>query len=178
MSPAIEVEIRSFISEAQYHQLLNFFQNNAILDKEDEQISYYFDSPQDLRIQKNKFHAKIWLKKGKLHDDHREEIEVIVPQNDFEKLETLFLALGYHVNIKWFRTRHQFIWNEITVTVDYTKGYGHILELEIMSSEEKKNEALNLLKQKMSELQISETPKLEFDEKYQYYKEHWQELMG
>jgi len=177
MSNSIEVEIRSFISEVQYHQLLKFFQKNAVLDKEDEQISYYFDSPQDLRIQQNKFHSKIWLKKGKLHDDHREEIEVIVPKNDFEKLEQLFIALGYHVNIKWFRTRHQFIWNEITVTVDYTKGYGYILELEIMASEETKIETLTILKQKMRELHIIETPKEEFDEKYQYYKEHWQELV-
>lgn len=178
MSNSIEVEIRSFISESQYHHLLHFFQKNAVLDKEDEQISYYFDSTQDLRIQKNQFHSKIWLKKGKLHDDHREEIEVIVPKDDFEKLETLFLALGYHVNIKWFRTRHQFVWNEITVTVDYTKGYGYILELEIMASEETKTSALNTLKQKMQELNISETPKEEFNQKFQYYKEHWRELAG
>jgi uncharacterized protein YjbK len=47
---AIEVEIRSFITEEQYDNLLNFFKKNAKFVKEDEQETYYFESEQDLRI--------------------------------------------------------------------------------------------------------------------------------
>ena len=61
----IEVEVRSFISKEQYEQLLKFFKKNAKLIKEDYQETFYFDSDQDLRIQRNKFFSKIWLKKVK-----------------------------------------------------------------------------------------------------------------
>ena len=174
----IEVEIRSFISAEQYKELLSFFQQQGKFVNEDEQVTYYFNSPQDLRIQKNRYYAKVWMKKGKIHDDHREEIEIQVPVADFEKIEKLFVALGYSISIKWFRTRHSFIWKNITVAVDYTKGYGYILELEQMATEQSKEEVLRFLRQKLAELRIAETPKAEFDAKYQWYKENWPVLIS
>ncbi len=173
----IEVEIRSFLTEEQYQDMLHYFKEHAHLVAEDEQESHYFDCPQDLRIQKNNFYAKIWLKKGNLHDPSREEIEVKVPQEDFSKLQALFSALQYPVQIKWFRTRHQFAWQDITVTVDYTKGYGYIIELEKMASSETQEKTLTFLRQKLQELGIAETPKEIFDQKFQYYKENWQKLV-
>lgn len=173
----IEVEIRSFISPEQYGQLIDYFAKNGTFLSEDEQVTYYFDSEQDLRIQKNKFYSKVWMKKGKIHDDSREEIEIKLPVAEFEKLENLFLSLGYAVSIKWFRRRHSFRWHEIDVAVDCTKGYGYILELEQMAAEEEKEKVLQFLKQKLAELGIKETPKEEFDQKYKYYKENWKRLV-
>ncbi len=80
----IEVEIRSFLSKEQYEQLLNFFKQNAQLVKEDDQETWYFEGEQDLRIQKNRLYSKIWLKKGKIHDDYREEIEIKLDKNQLE----------------------------------------------------------------------------------------------
>ena len=177
MSKNIEVEIRSFISEEQYLHLLSFFKKEGQFLGEDEQVTYYFDALQDLRIQKNKYYSKVWLKKGKLHDDHREEVEIKLPTESFETLERLFLALGYGVSIKWFRTRHSFTWEMVEVAVDYTKGYGYILELEQMGTEQDKDRILCFLKEKLSELKIAETPKEEFDQKYAYYKENWRKLV-
>ena len=51
----IEVEVRSFISEDQYNNLLTFMQKNAKLIKKDNQITFYFSGEDDLRIQKNDF---------------------------------------------------------------------------------------------------------------------------
>ena len=101
----IEVEIRSFITKEHYEQLLDFFKVQGELLKDDTQETFYFSGEQDLRIQRNNFYAKVWLKKGKLHDAQREEIEIHVERNDFEMLEQLFLTLGYTVSIKWFRHR-------------------------------------------------------------------------
>ncbi len=173
----IEVEIRSFISPEQYQQLIDYFITNGHFLSEDEQVTYYFDCKEDLRIQKNKFYSKVWMKKGKIHDDSREEIEIKLPVDDFEKLENLFLSLGYAISIKWFRTRHSFRWQDIDVAVDCTKGYGYILELEQMAVEEEKEKVLQFLKQKLVELGIPETPKEEFDTKYQFYKENWGTLV-
>lgn len=172
----IEVEIRSFLTEEQYNHFLEYFKQNSTFVNEDYQETYYFDGEQDLRIQKNNFYAKIWLKSGKIHEEQREEVEIKFNKEDFSQAEKLFLNLGYKTQIKWFRTRNIFKWQDIDVTIDYSKGYGYIIELEKMSDEENKNKDLEYLKNKMAELQITQTPKEKFDAKYNYYKEHWEEL--
>ncbi|MBI4145946.1 CYTH domain-containing protein [Candidatus Woesearchaeota archaeon] len=173
----LEVELRSFITHEQYSSLISFFKKSAEPKGEDTQITFYFDGPQDLRIQKNNTHSKVWLKKGELHDEAREEIEIKCAREDFELLEQLFLSLGYNIQIKWYRARNTFLWNGITVTVDHTKGYGHILELEILCTPEDKETALELLRKKFSELGIQVTPKEQFDAAYQNYKANWKTLV-
>ena len=173
----IEVEIRSFISPEKYQELLVFFHKEGKFLDEDYQETYYFDTEQDLRIQRNNTYSKIWLKKGKLHDEHREEIEIKFDKVNFEMLEKLFLTLGYNTHIKWFRKRNTFAWQGISVMLDYTKGYGYIIELEKMSNEGEKEKVLQLLKEKLQHSNISLTSKEEFNAKYAYYKENWQRLV-
>ena len=172
----IEAEVRSFISKEQYEKLLSFFKQNAKLLKEDYQETFYFDCESDLRIQRNNFFSKIWMKNGKIHDDHREEIEIKFDKDEFENLEKLFLALGYNIGIKWFRKRFEFQWEETTVCLDFTKGYGYIIELERMTSKENKQKEYENLKQKLKSLNINITTKEEFDKKFSYYKENWKSL--
>jgi len=173
----IETELRSFISKEKYHEMIEFFKKNGEFVSEDYQETYYFDCEQDLRIQKNNFFSKIWMKKGKIHDDSREEIEIKFAKEDFEKLEKLFLELGYEVKIKWFRNRHSFKWNGVDVMIDYTKGYGHIIEMEIMSNEDNEDLSLKILHEKFKELGIEITSREEFDKKFNHYKENWRELV-
>ncbi|MFT4312055.1 MAG: hypothetical protein ACMXYF_02400 [Candidatus Woesearchaeota archaeon] len=173
----IEAEIRSFLSKEKYEQLLDFFTKNATLVKEDNQETFYFDGEQDLRIQKNDFFSKIWMKKGKIHDDHREEIEIKCDTNQFESLERLFISLGYSVEIKWFRKRFEFAWDDCTVCLDFTRGYGYVIELEKMCTEETKEQEFAKLKEKLLSLDVAITPKEEFAKKYQYYKENWKSLV-
>jgi predicted adenylyl cyclase CyaB len=173
----IEVEIRSFITKEQYEKLLKFFRKNATLVKEDYQETYYFDTKDDLRIQRNNFFSKIWLKKGNIHDECREEIEIKFSRDDFEKLEQLFLNLGFKIQIKWFRKRNQFEWNKTKVCLDQTRGYGYIIELEKICSEREKEKTLERLKQKLNELDIKLTSREAFEKKFIYYKENWQKLV-
>ena len=172
----IEVEVRSFISKEQYDGLLTFFRENAVFLKEDYQETFYFDCKQDLRIQKNSFFSKIWMKKGNLHDAYREELEIRFDKEEFEKLEKLFLSLGLNIQIKWFRKRTELKWGDITVCLDFTKGYGHIIELEIMTSEENKEKEHSFLIEKIKSLGLELTPKEEFDRKFLYYKKNWKLL--
>lgn len=172
----IEVEVRSFVSQEKYFELLDFFKANAQLIKEDNQETWYFDCEQDLRIQKNSQGSKVWLKKGKLHDDHREEIEIKCPKEAFDKLHDLFTALGYDIQIKWFRKRFQFDWQGIKVCLDHTRGYGHIIELEQMSDNEHKTEIYNALLEKLRILNVDITPKAIFEEKFEHYKANWRNL--
>ncbi|MFH0713901.1 MAG: CYTH domain-containing protein [Candidatus Micrarchaeota archaeon] len=174
----IEVEIRSFITREKYEELIKFFTANGEFVNEDYQETFYFDSPVDLRIQRNNFYSKIWMKRGNLHDEQREEIEVKFAKEDFEKLEKLFTSTGLNVKIKWFRKRHTFNWQGISVMVDYTKGYGYILELEKMSTDAEKQQTLEMLKQKLRELNIEQTPREEFEKAYKNYEQNWKTLVN
>lgn len=174
----IEVELRSFITEDKYHELIEFFRKEGEFVNEDYQETFYFDTEEDLRIQKNNFFSKVWMKKGKIHDEHREEIEIKFDKNDFAMLEKLFLSLGHNVEIKWFRNRHTFKWQGISVMVDDTKGYGCIIELEKISSHENKESDLEMLKKKFESLGIPLTPREEFEKKFSHYKENWKSLVN
>ncbi len=173
----IETEIRSFISKEKFDELLDFFKKNASLEKEDYQETFYFDCDEDLRIQRNNFFYKIWLTKGKIHDDYREEIEIKFDKDEFENLEKLFLSLGYNIEIKWFRKRFKFKWDDVTVCLDFTKSYGYIIELEKMCTEDTKIQEFENLKQKLKSLNVEITPKEEFNKKFLYYKENWKSLV-
>jgi len=121
--------------------------------------------------------SKIWLKKGKIHDDAREEIEIYTEDESFDNLGKLFNCLGHNVEIKWLRKRNEYNWNGIKVCIDYTKGYGYIIELEKFASEEDKEKVLEELKEKLNELNIPLTQREEFEERYNYYKENWRRLI-
>ena len=172
----IEVELKVIISEEKYKELLEFFNKEGEFVKKDYQETYYFEGDEDLRIQKNDYFGKIVWKSGKIHDHHREEIEVKFDKEDFEKMEKLFGFIGYLVEIKWFRNRHEFKWKDIDITVDNTKGYAHIIELEKMSTEENKLKTEELLKERLKELGLELTLREYFDTKFNYYKENWKKL--
>lgn len=178
MASNIECEIRSFITKEQYKKLLAFFNKNGKSLGKENQITYYFNGDADLRIQQNKAYSKIWLKKGKIHDEAREEIEIRCAKEDFNKLEKLFSALGYKIEIKWFRQRNSFKWKGINVCLDYTRGYGYILELEKMCRQEETEKTRKYLKSKLAELGISLTPKKEFEKAFDFYKKNWRKLAG
>ena len=173
----IEVEIRSFISVEQYNSLQHLFAREGKFLEEDEQETQYLQTSEDIRIQQNKSSAKIIIKQGKVHDESREETEIICPAAEFKKLEKLFSALNIPARIKWSRTRHKYEWQGITICLDYTKGYGYILELEKMTSPELKEETIILLKEKLGVLGIPLTPREEFEQKFKHYEQNWKELV-
>jgi len=174
----IEVELRSFITKEKYEELLEFFRENSELVKEDFQETHYFDCEADLRIQKNNAGSKIWLKHGKIHDDAREEVEIKLGDEDFEKANKIFSAINLKAEIIWLRDRKQFNWQGIKVCLDFTKGYGYIIELEkIVNSDEEKEKVLEELKQKMRELEIEISSKEEFEKQFENYKQNWRELI-
>ncbi len=173
----IEVEIQSFVSEEEYKELLNFFNQNSEFVKEDYQETFYFDENSNLRTQRNNSGAKLWHKSGNVHDEFMEEIEIHTNRDNFENMEKFLNKLGHTVKIKWLRLRNQFNWNGIKVCLDHTKGYGYIIELEKMSTEEDKEKTLKELNEKFLELNIAQTSKEMFKEKYNYYKENWRELI-
>ena len=173
----IEVEIRSFINKSQFLDLKRFFNKKAKFIKGDFQETYYLDSRQDLRLQKNKYFAKIWLKSGKIHDEVRDEIEIKIDRKDFEKTLELFGTLGFKTKVKWLRKRLEYRWQGISIYLDHTKGYGYIIELEKKSSKSKMQKNLSFLKEKLKDLDILLTPREIFERKFKFYQKNWQKLI-
>lgn len=173
----IEVEIRSFIDDEQYKRLLEFFTQHAELLTEDDQETVYLHNDEDIRLQRGKFTAKMWMKSGAIHDDAREETEVKFNHHDFDKVLKIFLTLGHRVKIKWLRHRFQFDWDGINVSLDDTKGYGKIIELEKMCTPDERPTALTTLHEKLKELQIPLTPRSEFEKRFAEYEQNWHKLI-
>jgi predicted adenylyl cyclase CyaB len=173
----IETEVRSFISPLQYKKLNSFFKKSAKFLSLENQETHYFSGPNDLRIQKTDDIAKLWLKGGKLHQKSREDIVVRCQKDDFENLENLLLKLGYKPEIKWFRKRNNFLWQGITVSLDFTKGYGYIIELEKMGDKKSAKKNYDLLLYNLNKLEVELTPKEVFDKRFAYYKKNWRKLI-
>jgi predicted adenylyl cyclase CyaB len=169
----IEVELRSFLTQEEYNRLILFFSTNARLIRSDEQETHYLDHSKDIRIQRSKNFAKVWLKKGKIHDEAREEIELKVKPEQFGILQKMFKELDLGTKIVWLRARKVFTWEGVTVMIDDTKGYGKILEIEIITSKDRKDEALSLLHQKFTQLGIQVTPREVFSRRFEDYTQNW-----
>ena len=175
---AIEVEVKGIISKERYEELLNFFKKEGKFINEDNQETHYFETKDDLRIQKNDFFSKICFKEGELHDEFREEIDIKCKKDEFDNLKRLFDNLGYGVLVKWFRKRHTYEWEGFTVTLDDTKGFGNIIEIEKVTTDEDKETALNLIKEKFQKLGIPISSKEELKKKFEHYRDNWKELIS
>lgn len=173
----IEVEIRSFISKEKYDELLDFFKKNAkFIKKENEETEYYADHG-SVRLRKNETSAKIIIKSGDIHDEAREEHEISISYKDFQLYQEMFKKLNIPKKIRWERIKNTFEWDGITAELGFSKGYGYIIELEKITTEDKKEEALKELKEKMALIKIPITPKEEFEKAYENYKNNWQILL-
>ena len=173
----IEVETRSFLSYEEYIHLVALMEAEAEHVKDDEQETVYFSGDKDIRLQKNSTGAKIILKGGKIHDEHREEKEVSFRKEDFNTLKSILLSCGLEVEIKWFRMRKEFMWKGAKVCLDKTRGYGNIIEIEILCNEDGVDKAREKVSSLMKKLKVVQTPKYVFDERFSYYKKNWRRLV-
>ena len=172
----IEVEVRSFIDNKQYSEILSKLQKNARFIKETDEETIYFSGKKDLRLRRNREEAFLILKEGKIHDDYRKEFEVKFNVSDFNNMKDLLKSLGCKIEIKWFRKRLKFQQDDIKILLDNTKGYGKIIELEKMVNTGKEKNAYQELKNKLKSFNVKITPKEEFNKAFEYYKNNWKNL--
>jgi predicted adenylyl cyclase CyaB len=172
----IEHEVRSFISKDEYIRLKGYFDKEAKLLHHENQETYYLNTDCDLRIQKNNDYSKMWLKKGKMHDSSREEIEIHFDKNDFDKILEIFDVLNYNIKIKWLRERFEYDWDDIKVCLDNTKGYGYIIELEKITTR-KDDDVYAFLTQKLESLHIKFSLKKDFEDRFSFYEKNWKNIL-
>src|SRR3989338_1060225 len=169
----IEVEIRAFITPEKYDELKARLDADCAFFGEEHQVSYYFDAPVDLRAQESDTYSKIWMKGGAMHDGSRKELELRLGKKDIGVAKELFAALGFPVNIMWDRKRRTYRAEDITICLDETRGYGCIIEGEIMASEGEEEDARARLLLLFKKYEVEQTSKTEFDTKFADYKLNW-----
>jgi len=171
----IEVEVRSFISPTQYKKLEEKLSKSAKFLKEINEETIYCGK-ENLRIRRDRNFSYLIFKTGKIHDDSREEIKIKFKRSKFEELKELFGALGFKINVIWFRKRKVYDWEGTKVFLDGTKGYGKIIELEEIGTKKDKEKIKKKLKEKLKCLGIKITPKKIFDKKFENYKKNWRKI--
>lgn len=174
----IEIEVRSFITKEEYKQLKKKLDKEAkFSDSTNEETVYFRGANGDLRLRRDGNQAFIIFKKGKIHDNFREEIDIKYNRNDFKKIENLFKKLGLKEEIKWFRKRRVYQWEGTKVFLDDTKGYGFIIELEKIGRVGEERKIHKQLENKLKSLGIEITPKKVFNKKFKYYKKNWKKIL-
>jgi predicted adenylyl cyclase CyaB len=178
MSKDIEVEVRSFINDGQYNDIKKILDRDYEFTKQLKEITVYFSGEKDLRMRKNETEAFVILKEGKIHDESRKEFEISIEKDDFDEMTELFQSLGYEIEIEWHRNRLEYKKGDMKALLDDTKGYGKILEWELMVEEGGEIGAHDLLAEELKKFSIEEiTTKEEFNEKFEYYKKNWKTLI-
>lgn len=174
----IEVEARSFISDEQYGNIKNILDRDFEFIKELWETTIYFSGEKDLRMRKNGTEAFIILKEGKIHDDFRKEFEVKIDKDDFDDMIGVFRSLGHEIEIEWQRNRLEYKKADAKILLDDTKGYGKILEIERMAESGEEEKVYDALMKEMEKFGIAEiTSKEEFNKRFEYYKQNWQQLI-
>lgn len=174
----IEVEVRSFVDDVQFSNIKNILDRDFEFTKELREVTVYFSGEKDLRMRKNEDGAYVILKEGKIHDDFREELEIKIDKKDFNDMIKLFRSLGFEIEIEWRRSRLEYRNAEMKLLLDDTEGYGKILELEQMVEEGKEKESYEMLLGEIKKLGVKQiTSKQEFNEKFEYYKKNWKDLI-
>jgi len=174
----IEVEARSFITDEQFENAKKILDRDCEFMEKLNETTIYFSGEKDLRMRKNETGAFVILKEGKIHDDFRKESEIKIDRNDFDDMAELFQSLGFAIEIEWRRNRLEYKKAAMKILLDDTKGYGKILEIEKMAEAGNENEVHGALTEEMKIFGVTNiTSKKEFNERFEYYKQNWQNLI-
>lgn len=171
----IEVELRSFISEEKYNSIVRLFESKCNNYKYSRQITYYFENDVDTRLQISSDGGKLWQKLGRMHAIAREELEALFSRTDAEVLLKIFINMGMQIKVIWFRERKLFDIDGVKLSLDYTVGYGYIIEAEICSSEDEVKNNVSVLEKLFNSLGVIPSSGKDFDREYELYLKSWKE---
>ena len=173
----IEVESKSLITQEKYFKLLYYFNDLFAFRGEENQLIYIYESDNDLRIEQANLFAKISFRDKKHKDKDRGNIEIKFNKDDFLLLHKLITKLGVDKKIEWHKKSMVFGFKNINIFLEHTKGFGYILRMQIITSEEFKDDAKKLIKDKFSEFEVSISSKKDFDARNYKYEANWQKFL-
>ncbi len=171
----LDVQLRAFLDKDKYRELIEKY--NSVLHTE-KQISYFYNLEEDFRFMKTKTYSEICIKEGNIHDDIKEEKTVKIDSKYNDNMTYILDKLGYVPEVKWYRTRSTAKLDfDINICLDYTVGYGYIIEVSKKIDDSKKFDLTKIeLGNFLESLDIDITSKDKFNEKYNEYILNWRTL--
>jgi len=101
----IEVEVRALISKDDFLRLKKFFDKKAKFLNHHKDETVYFDSDGGSRLRLEKNRSYFIHKSGRIHDRHREELEIELKKSDFFPAQKFMEFLGKPVVVRYIRER-------------------------------------------------------------------------
>ncbi len=177
MTRNIEVEVRALVTPDEFARLKKFFNKNARFLNRHSDETVYFDENGQVRLRREKIRAYFVRKAGKIHDKHREELEIGIDKADFDSAKKFMEFLGRPAEVEWHRER--FVWSFLGLKayLDNTRGYGSIFELEAVVAPREKERAYQKMLKIFNDLKIKPTPKEKIQKHYRYYLKNWRKLI-
>lgn len=165
------VEKRTFINQLKYKELKSYFEENSKEKKDFNQIIYKYKSDVDFRFVFDHELAFLRLRGGFYT---KEDLIVPVALKDIKTMQLMLKNLGMHIDIKWFRHRAIYQYQNYTVTLDETYHYGYVVSIaKDISSIDEQQDAYQELERLFQQLQIPITTKEQFNDRYKFYKISW-----
>jgi len=177
-----EVEVSSLLKPAGYKRLYKYLEKNSkLINKEEAETVVLAASQGDLRLVRANDKVKLICKTGDVFQEVRAEMEVLVDIKDADKLEEIFLALGFKIACQYKKKRVHFRWQGTKISLDNIKGFGLMIEMEklvdarlVKKSEIELREKLQKL---LDSLEIPTTPVVKLNKMYRNYLDNWQVLI-
>jgi len=173
----IEVEVRALISKDDFLRLKRFFGKKAKFLNHHRDETVYFDSDGRTRLRLEKNRSYFVHKSGRIHDRHREELEINLKKFDFLPAQKFMEFLGKPVVVRWIRERFVWKFNGLKVYLDNSKGYGRIFEIEAVVYPRDKEKSYQKMLEIFKSLNIKPTPREKIQKHYKHYLKNWQRLI-
>lgn len=167
-------EKRTFIPKDKIGELITFFDNNASKKVIEKQVIYDYHTEGDFRLIKTKDYLKIDFKPVSVIE---KENSVFIMKKYEEDLTEIFRKIGLFIDLKRFRIRHKYIYNNMYVTVDDNIKTGNIFRIKFhYETEEEKTRKIDEINNIFNTLSVEETDISKFQELYAKYRMDWGDL--
>lgn len=165
-----EVEKRTFISKEKYEELARFFKEKADHYNSKKQIITQYRTDTDFRIveEKNGIFFRLYAN----HLD-REKLIITLDKKERDSIMKMFRALGMTIDVKWYRRRIEFSYQDYQVTLDKTFRYGFVISVSKLVQEEDIAEEMRQLDSLFEQFRIPMTSPEQFNSQYHYYNLNW-----
>lgn len=152
MSKNIEVEISGPLSTAKFHEVISFFNQNAIKTTEKHRVIIDYSTflegglknrEKDIRLRITNGTPEIIVKLGTWTSEaKRKELSVLAEHGSFDVLVQVFGELGFKKGVLCIRDSHVYEYKGIEFSLVEIPGHSFHYEAEIMAATNKNTEQL------------------------------------
>ncbi|MDD3453443.1 MAG: hypothetical protein PHN42_04165 [Bacilli bacterium] len=168
----MRLEKRTFVNQEKLIELISFFDQNCSKKEVEKQIIYFYHTEREFRIIRTNKYIKMNLKAENINEI--DDDIFIAPKYDIT-LINMFNKLGIKIDLKRYRIRHKYIYNNLYITLDENIKFGNVLRIRIQD-DKTTSELEKIIFDLYEKLNIESSNMELFNELYSKYKIEWVNL--